>query len=111
MNEQPTYPSDNNPEARAAEFRTSVFHQFRAGAERMTQLEHAVEVNTRTTNENSAEIKAMRADTAEMVEIFMAMKGGFKVLEWLGRLAKWAAAIAAGVGLIVKLTGYTPPWK
>lgn len=107
----PSYPSDNNPEARQAEFRSSVYHQFRIGGERMTRLEEATDHNTKVTSENTAEIRAMRAETAEMVEIFMAMKGGFKVLEWLGRLAKWAAAIAAGVGLLIKFTGYTPPWK
>lgn len=97
------YPSDDNPEARAAEFRTSVLHQFRAGNERMTRLESSLEHCTRATDKNTARLDIVCERNEEMFEVFNAMKGGFVVLGWLGRLAKWGTAIAAGGGLLYKL--------
>ena len=54
------------------------------------------------------EIKASAAmtrqaceDTGEMLEFFRAMKGAFKVFDWIGKLAKPLAAIVAlGAALI-----------
>lgn len=105
------YPSDNNPEARAAEFRSMVSQQFRAGGERMTKLEEATEHNSERIESAINEIRAQRNDTAEMIELFQAMKGGMKVLGWIGLFAKWAAAIGAGLGLLAKLTNTPWPWK
>jgi hypothetical protein len=105
------YPSDNNPEARAAEFRAMVSQQFRTGGERMTKLEAATEHNSVAIEAATKQIQAQTEATAEMIELFQAMKGGMKVLGWIGLFAKWAAAIAAGVGLIMKLTGWSWPGK
>jgi tetrahydromethanopterin S-methyltransferase subunit B len=101
-------PSQLDP---AVEFRTQVFRQFHAGSERMAKLEQATEHNSQALDAATKEIQAQREDTAEMIELFKAMKGGFKVLGWLGLLAKWAVAISAGVGLLMKLTGWSWPGR
>lgn len=45
--------------------------------------------------EMSQGIKQIRCDTAEVVEMFKALSGGFKVLQAIGRLAKPVGYIAA----------------
>lgn len=60
---------------------------------RLDRLEDALTENTRLTQK-------VVTQTAELIEFFDAMKGAFKVLNWLGKLAKPMAAIAAlGVAL------------
>lgn len=78
-----------------ADRRGSVTIELRKGSERMERIERQLAENTATTVENTEAIKAVRERTDEMVEVFMAMKGGFKVLGWLGQLAKWMAPIIA----------------
>lgn len=120
----------------AAEFRNSVYASFRSGAERMRRIEVGLhEVNVAATAastaaaaaskaatvaaaaaeaaraENSHQMQEMYASTAEMLKVFQAMKGGFKVLEWLGRLAKWFAALVAGAAALSKLMGWEWPFK
>lgn len=111
MQEYEHPPTGTDQEARAAAFRASVFSQFRAGSERMAKLEQATEHNSQALDAATKEIRAQREDTAEMIELFQAMKGGFKVLGWLGLFAKWVVAIGAGVGLLAKLTNTPWPWK
>jgi hypothetical protein len=53
----------------------------------------------------------MHDSTDEMLQVFKAMKGGFKVLEWFGRIAKWFAAMVAGLAALYKLTGWEWPFK
>lgn len=77
----------------------------------MTKLEEATAHNSQALDAATKEIRAQREDTAEMIELFQAMKGGFKVLGWLGLLAKWGVAIVGGVGLIMKFTGVSWPGK
>lgn len=38
--------------------------------------------------------------TSELLEIFKAVKGGFKVLGWLGTALKWSLSIAAAAGAL-----------
>lgn len=45
--------------------------------------------------ENSALTRQLGDSTAEMVEMFNAAKGAFKVLGWIGTGVKWAGGIAA----------------
>lgn len=60
---------------------------------RLDRLEDALTENTRLTQK-------VVTQTAELIAFFDAMKGAFKVLNWLGKLAKPMAAIAAlGVAL------------
>ena len=123
-------------DAIAAEFRNAVYASFRAGSDRMTRIEVAIESSMVAANaatvaataaaaaadaaaadaaaaraENAAKLQAMRDNTDEIVRMFNAMKGGFKVLEWFGRLAKWAAAIVAGLVALCNLMGWSWPGK
>ncbi|CAN7345652.1 hypothetical protein LJR074_001977 [Acidovorax sp. LjRoot74] len=45
--------------------------------------------------ENTAATQRIEASTAELVEFFSAMKGAFKVLNWVGSAAKPIGAIVA----------------
>ena len=66
------------------------------GDARMTSIEGELRANTEATH-------AIKADTAELVELFRAFKGAVKVLNWLGKLAKPIAGI---VGLGAALLGF-----
>ncbi|WEM01038.1 hypothetical protein [Delftia tsuruhatensis] len=51
------------------------------GDARMTRIEAELRVNTDAT-------EMVRANTAEMLEVFKAAQGAFRVLQWIGRAAK-----------------------
>ena len=42
----------------------------------------------RLLKENTDDTKAIKADTAELLEAFHSFKGAMKVLEWIGKAAK-----------------------
>ena len=48
-------------------------------------------------NETRKELHELRNQLGDLLEFFEAMRGAFKVLNWLGKLAKPAAAIV-GLG-------------
>lgn len=56
--------------------------------DRMTDVETGVKDNTAITT-------GIANDTAEMLDIVKSVKGGFKVMGWLGTFAKWVAGIVA----------------
>lgn len=56
---------------------------------RMTQIEDLLAENT--------------AMTAQMLDVVKAVKGGLKVLGWIGVAAKWLAGLAAAVAAIYTL--------
>lgn len=47
-----------------------------------------------------ADIRQIRHDTSDMIEMFRALSGGFKVLTWLGKLARPIGYMAACVAAI-----------
>ncbi|KFJ08449.1 hypothetical protein DR66_5950 [Delftia acidovorans] len=51
------------------------------GDARMTRIEAELRANTEATEK-------VRANTAEMVEVFKAAQGAFRVLNWIGKAAK-----------------------
>ena len=59
-------------------------------SQRMDKLEISMSENTALTH-------GIKADTSEFLEVFRAMCGGFKVLGWLGNIAKWAAGLGAAI--------------
>lgn len=88
----------------------------------MTEVKAGLGANTAMTSdlvEKVSQIQAAhdaaRADTAEMLDIFRAMRGSLKVLGWLGRAAAWALGfIVPGLGLYWLLktgstSGIVPP--
>ena len=67
----------------------------------------------RLLKENTDDTKAIKADTAELLEAFRSFKGAMKVLEWIGKAAKPLGYIATFVGAIVGIwaalkSGVTP---
>lgn len=79
------------------------------GDARFDTLEEQIKTNTELTKKSCE-------DTGEMLEFFRAMKGAFKVLNWIGKLAKPLAAIVAlGAALLGLWTaaksGVMPPHK
>ena len=64
--------------------------------ERIASVERSLLHNTHITN-------IISSDTSELLEIFRSVRGGFKVMGWLGVVAKWVAAMAAAVAGIYAL--------
>lgn len=56
---------------------------------RVSALERGVKENTELT-------ETVSVDTKELLDLFRAAKGGFRVVGWLGTFAKWVAGIVAG---------------
>ena len=57
----------------------------------------------RLLKENTDDTKAIKADTAELLEAFRSFKGAMKVLEWIGKAAKPIGYIA---GLCASVTAF-----
>lgn len=103
-------PSGTTPDSLdAAEFRSSVARAFLAGDERMARIEAQLQQSTDTTIQNTQAIKAVHERTDELVEVFTAMKGGFKVLGWMGQLFKWLAPII-GAYFALRQAGQSAGW-
>jgi hypothetical protein len=106
-----------------AGYPASVAAALRSGDERMARIEMqlteqriALSINTattqqnaRTATENTLAIQAVHERTNEMVDVFMAMKGGFKVLGWIGQLAKWGAPLI-GAYFALRQAGQSGGW-
>lgn len=60
---------------------------------RMDALDAALKGNTAATLEGNRDVR-------ELLEIFQAVRGGFKVLGWLGTAAKWIAAVVGAAGAL-----------
>lgn len=70
-----------------------VNERFDKGSERMAAIERDLKAVTQQLHERNQQL-------ADLLEFFTAMKGAFKVLNWLGKLARPTAAIVAlGVAL------------
>lgn len=92
-----------------AEFRAAVAVALHAGAARMQRIEDQLAENTKLTQSNTAASQAVRDRTDEMVEVFQAMKGGFRVLGWLGAAAKIVAPIV-GAYFAIRQAGLAAGW-
>lgn len=64
--------------------------KFDKGSARMAGIERELAATRK-------ELHELRTQLADLLEFFEAMRGAFKVLNWLGKLAKPAAAIV-GLG-------------
>lgn len=62
----------------------------------------------RLLKENTDDTKAIKADTAELLEAFHSFKGAMKVLEWIGKAAKPMGYIA---GLCASVTAFWAAMK
>ena len=70
--------------------------RFEKGLKRM----QAIEAEARAVREELHRLTQLRDEIAELVEFFRDMKGAFKVLRWIGKLA---APMTAIIGLGVAL--------
>lgn len=66
-----------------------------AGDERMTRIESNVAALGQELADNTKATREVAESTRDLVEFFQAMKGAFKVLNWLGKIAKPAGYIVA----------------
>ena len=70
--------------------------RFEKGIKRM----QAIEAEVHAAREELHRLGQLREDIAEMLDFFKAMQGAFKVLNWVGALAKpLAGLVALGVAL------------
>lgn len=60
---------------------------------RITAVESSLAANTLIT-------RNIQDDTIELLDIIRSVKGGFKVMGWMGVLAKWVASLLAVFGAI-----------
>ena len=76
--------------------------RFNQGSERMAAIERDLKVATQELHERNQQM-------AELLEFFTAMKGAFKVLNWVGKVAKTLEAIVmlgvACVGFLTAIKG------
>ena len=82
-------------------FENDVARALDKGDRRMNSLADEIAVvkleqaeHRRLLKENTDETKAIKADTAELLEAFRSFKGAMKVLEWIGKAAKPIGYIA-----------------
>ncbi|BEP92497.1 hypothetical protein GmRootA79_08810 [Acidovorax sp. A79] len=79
------------------------------GDQRLSRVEAEQIALRRELEANTLATQAVKADTAELVELFQSFKGAIKVLNWLGKLAKPMAYIVgcgtACVGFWATLKG------
>jgi hypothetical protein len=80
---------------------STIASRFDEGAERMGRIEGDMAAVRTELAENTRATRDVAASTAELVEFFEAMRGAFRVLSWLGMLAKPLGAIAALVAALV----------
>ena len=69
--------------------------RFDDGDERMGRIEGDVAAVRADLAQNTRATQSVAASTADLVEFFEAMRGAFKVLNWIGKLAKPLGAITA----------------
>lgn len=62
--------------------------RFGEGSERMSGIERALAAERR-------ELQELKGQLADLLDFFSAMKGAFKVLNWVGKVAKPVAAIVS----------------
>lgn len=90
-------------------FKDYVADRLRTGERRMTGIEKLVEELRLKVEENTSLTARNKADTAEVLGILHAVKGGLKVVGWLGFAIKWTAAVAtAGIVLYSAAKGHFP---
>lgn len=73
------------------------------GDARMTRIEGDVAAVRSDLKANTAATQAVATNTAELVEMFQAMKGALKVLNWIG---SWAKPLAYVIGLGTAALGF-----
>ena len=81
----------SEPASSAARPTDSELGRLEAIEGRLDKIEAAQRENTAATLEGNR-------DAREILEIFQAVRGGFKVLGWIGAAARWVAVIGGALG-------------
>ena len=91
-------------------FENDVARALDQGDRRMNSLADEITVvkleqaeTRRLLKENTDDTKAIKADTAELLEAFRSFKGAMKVLEWIGKAAKPLGYI---IGVCASVTAF-----
>ncbi|BCX53700.1 hypothetical protein CTYAZ2_32800 [Comamonas testosteroni] len=91
--------------------RQQINERFDKGSERMAAIERDLKAVAQGLHQDRQELQELKQQLAEMLEFFTAMKGAFKVLNWVGKVAKPLAAIVmlggSCVGLWTAIKGVT----
>lgn len=66
-------------------------------SEDLSELQARMLAVERSLSRNNQITAGISTDTAALLEIFQSVKGGFKVMGWLGVVAKWVAAMVAAI--------------
>jgi hypothetical protein len=75
--------------------------RFDAGDQRMGRIEGDLAAVREELAENTRATKEVVTNTADLVEFFQAAQGAFKVLNWIGRVAKPVSTIAAAFAAVI----------
>lgn len=81
--------------------RRQMNERFDKGSERMAAIERDLKTVAQGLQEERQELQELKQQLTEMLEFFTAMKGAFKVLNWVGKVAKPLAAIVMFGGACV----------
>ncbi|MBS3018528.1 hypothetical protein DJFAAGMI_01260 [Comamonas sp. PE63] len=73
--------------------RAQINERFDKGSERMAVIERDLKALAQGLREERRELQELKHQLADLLEFFTAMKGAFKVLNWVGKVAKPLAAI------------------
>ncbi|UNV89511.1 MULTISPECIES: hypothetical protein [unclassified Comamonas] len=68
--------------------RQQINERFDKGSERMAAIERDLKTVAQGLQEERQELQELKQQLAEMLEFFTAMKGAFKVLNWVAKVAK-----------------------
>lgn len=83
------------------DFRRAVNERLDRGDRRFDQLDAEIAENTRLTRESAADLAAIR-------DVLTAVRGGLRVLGWVGAGMKWLGVIAtAGVAIYTAVYALT----
>jgi hypothetical protein len=77
---------------------------------RMLKMENRVSALEVSVSHNTTLTTQISNDTREILDLFLSVKGGFRVMGWLGALAKWSAGFvtifAAIYAFVQNLKGF-----
>lgn len=90
-------------DAEIQQLKDDVDSRFKKGATRMDTLEELIDENRKAHAANAKALAENTQITKEIKDTFDAVKGGFKVLGWIGYAVKWIGGIAGGLAAIYAL--------
>jgi hypothetical protein len=90
-------------------WRAHVDLRLDSSKQQMEALSSSMAENTLSTAENTAATKQLQSDTSELVDLMKSLKGAFKVIDMLGKLAKPLGyiflVVTAAIGFWTALKG------